>query len=86
MNTEWRRIHDFFYGYGYINGDKRMFERDVKRLLKHSLFEEEVSLDEVYEKLQPLLIVDCEERKKNYRPFKLEKLSIPLVNREYPKL
>ena len=101
LPDEWHYIHDFLWGFGFRRKEKVIYLEDVARLLKDKLPEAEKTfrflrknnfageckeLDEIYAQLQPLLEAELAERRKNYKPAKFDRISIPKVNRVFPHL
>lgn len=97
---EWGWCHDVLYGFGYCKGDSDKVIRleDAAKFLgwtiPHRSFydpinaERQLELDEIYEKLQPFLIERLEKRRKyaEEHPSIWDRVNVPKVNREYPKL
>jgi hypothetical protein len=62
------------------------FLDDVHRLLNLRIADKSFDLDDIYERLQPLLDLERIERLKKHRPVHFKTINIPLVNRAYPCL
>jgi len=91
----WCRIHDFFQGWGMATEDhqKIIFFRDVYQCYKRDITEfpgerNDFFWDNIYASLKKYLVMRSmaleEKWKKN--PPKWDKISIPKINKPFPKL
>ena len=83
--NNWYRIHDFLNGFGYANGERRLFYWQAEKFLG-IILQKDSDFEELYARIQPLYETWLEERRKNEVPFNPKRISIPRVNRVYPKL
>jgi hypothetical protein len=91
MLERWHYIHEFFNGFGFKHEDKYVWCSDVFELLGEdkAKWDTDDDLDKLYEELRGPLAIRAEKISKWYKehPFKIpEKLYIPNVKKEYPKL
>lgn len=66
--------------------ERHIYLYDAHRLLNIDIFKEDIDPEDIYSRLQPLLKAEAEERIKNYKPIQFTKITIPKINRPFPKL
>lgn len=59
---------------------------ECQRILGLDCFAVGFNAEEAYEKLQPILEEERQERIKNYKPIEFKTFTIPKINRTYPPL